>query len=86
MGISIRETKHQIDIGLFLDEYPQWELGTPHQSMILHEMSLHAAARGWKEAEHMICQGCWGSTMGPDPQVGLSIMELVWYQTSHKEI
>ena len=47
-----------MDVGLFLDEYPQWELGTPHQSVILHEMFLHAAERGKKEAEHMVCQGC----------------------------
>ena len=42
MGLSVRETECQIDMGLFLDEYPQWELGTPHQSVILHEMFLHA--------------------------------------------
>ena len=29
MGISIKGTKCQTGIGLFLDEYPQWELGTP---------------------------------------------------------
>ena len=86
MGISIRETKCQIDIGLLLNEYPQWELGTPHWSVILHEMFLHAIDRGWKEAECMVCWGCQGSTMGPDPQAGLSAMELVGYLTSHKEI
>ena len=57
-GISIRESEHRIDVGLFLDEYPWWELGTQHQSIILHEMFLHAAKRGWKEAECMACQGC----------------------------
>ena len=56
-GISIRESEHRIDVGLFLNEYPQWELGTPHQSIILHEMFLHATERGQKEAEHMFCQG-----------------------------
>ena len=86
MGISIRETECQIDIGLFLDEYPSWELGTPNQSMILHEMFLHAAGTGQKEAEYMVHQGCQGSTMGPDLQGGPSAMELVGYQTSHKEI
>ena len=50
MGISIRETECQTDIGLFLDEYPQWELGIPHWSVILHKMFLHAANRGQKEA------------------------------------
>ena len=46
MGTSIRAAECQIDIGLFLDKYPQLELGTPHQSVILHEMFLHAADRG----------------------------------------
>ena len=83
MGTSIREAKCQIDIGLFLDKYPQWELGTPHWSVILHEMFLHAANRGQKEAESMFC---WGSTMGLNLQAGPSAMELVGYWTSHKEI
>ena len=86
MGISIREAKCQIDIGLFLDEYPQWELGTPHQSVILHDMFLHAADRGQKKAECMVCWGHWGITMGPDLQVGPSAMVLVGYWTSCKEI
>ena len=85
-GISVRETECQIDIGLFLDEYPQWELGTLHWSVILHEMCLHAVNRVQKEVEHMVCQGYQGSTMGPDPQAGLSAMELVGYWTSCKEI
>ena len=48
---SICEAEHQIDIGLFLDEYPRWELGTLHRAIILHEMFLHATDRGQKEAE-----------------------------------
>ena len=82
-GLSIRETEHQVDIGLFLDEYPQWELGIPHWSLILHEMFLHTTDWGWKEVE---CMVYWGSIMGPDPQAGPSAMELVGYQMSCKEI
>ena len=52
-GISIQESERQVDLELFLDEYPQWGLGTPHQSVVLHEMFLHTAEWGWKEAEHM---------------------------------
>ena len=48
---STRESKQRLDVELFLDEYPQWEPRTPHQSVILHEMFLHAAKRGQKEAE-----------------------------------
>ena len=67
---------------------PRWELGTPHWSVILHEIFLHGAEQGWKEVEHMVCWGCQGSTSEPDLEAGhwISAMELVGYQTSHKEI
>ena len=52
-GLSFREAERVVESELFLDEYPQWGLGTPHQSVILHEMFLHAKAWGQKEAEHM---------------------------------
>ena len=45
-GLLIREAECRIDMELFLNEYPQWELGAPHQSLILHEMFLHAAEWG----------------------------------------
>ena len=86
MGILVREAEHRIDIRLFFDEYPRWEFGTPHWSVILHEMFLHTAERGQKEAEYMICQGCQGSTSEPDLEAGHSAMELVGYWTSNKEI
>ena len=86
MGTSVKESKHRIDIGLFLNEYPRWELGTLHWSVILHEMFLHAAERGQKEAECMVCWGHQGSAFKPNPEVGHSAMELMGYWTSHKEI
>ena len=86
MGISVREAECRIDVRLFLDEYPRRELGTSHQSVILHEMFLHAAAQGHKEAECMVCWGCQGSASEPDLGAGHSAMELVGYQTPHKEI
>ena len=54
-GISIRESEQMVDLELFLDEYPQWGLGTPHWSVVLHKMFLHTAGQGWKEAECMFC-------------------------------
>ena len=51
--ISFWEAQQMVELDLFLDEYPQWDLGTLHQPVILHEMFLHATARGWKEAECM---------------------------------
>ena len=86
VGLSIREAGQRIDTELFLDEYSRWELGAPHWSVILHEMFLHATKWGWKEAERLIHSGCWGSISTPDLEGDQSAMELVGYQTSHKEI
>ena len=55
MGISIWEAERQEDLELFMNEYPRWELGTPHWLVVLHEMFLHTAKQGWKEAECMFC-------------------------------
>ena len=41
-GISFRELEQMVDLELFLDEYPWWGLGTPHWSVVLHKMFLHA--------------------------------------------
>ena len=41
--ICIWESERQVDLELFLDEYPQWGLGTPHWSVALHKMFLHTA-------------------------------------------
>ena len=54
-GFSVREAERVIESKLFLDEYPWWDLGTPHWLVILHQMFLHAAERGQKEAERMCC-------------------------------
>ena len=86
MGLLMREAEWRIDAELFLNEYPRWELGAPHQSVILHEMFLHAAEQGWKEAERLIHQGCRGSMSRSNLEADQSAMKLVGYQTSHKEI
>ena len=54
-GLSYREAKWVVESDLFLDEYPRWDLGSPHRSVILHEMFLHAESRGRKEAQCMCC-------------------------------
>ena len=81
-GISVPESKRQVDLELFLDEYPRWGLGTPHWSVVLHKMFLHAAEQGQKEVECMFCWGCQGSIYKPDPGVDQSTMELVGYHMS----
>ena len=40
-GLSYREAK-LVELNLFLDEYPRWNLGSLHRSVILHEMFLPA--------------------------------------------
>ena len=55
VGLLVREAEWRIDAKLFLDEYPRWELGAPHQSVILHEMFLHATEQGQKEVERLVC-------------------------------
>ena len=52
-GLSIREVERVVESEMFLDEYPPWELGTPHQTVTLHEMFFHAMEQGRKEVEHM---------------------------------
>ena len=86
VGLLVREAEWRLDAELFLNEYPRWELGAPHQSIILHEMFLHATEQGWKEAERLICWGHQGSVSRPDLEVDQSAMELMGYWTSHKEI
>ena len=85
-GISIQESERQVDLELFLDEYPWWGLGTPHQSVVLHKMFLHAMEWGWKEAECMFCWGHWDSVYEADPGADQSAMELVGYCSSWKEL
>ena len=43
-GLSFREAEHIVEMELFLDKYPHWNMGSPHQSVILHEMFLHTAS------------------------------------------
>ena len=57
-----------MDVDMFLDGYVKWEVGSPHCSIILHEIFLYAAEQGWKEAEQMINQGHQHSLPKWDPQ------------------
>ena len=84
-GLSIREMEHQMDVNMFLDGYVRWEVGSPHCSVILHEMFLYAAEQGQKEAEWMICWSCWHGLLKLDPQVDVSAFWLVGPQTSKEE-
>ena len=47
-GLSFREAERVVETDLFLEEYPWWNIGSPHQSVILHEIFLHTASQGQK--------------------------------------
>ena len=85
-GISFREAERVVEIDLFLDEHPWWNIGSPHWSVILHEMFLHAASQGQKEAEHMCCQGHQGSIREPSSEADQSALHLIGYHMSRKEL
>ena len=54
----MREMERAVDVDLFLEAQEQWAKDSPHWLIILHEMFLHAAYEGWKEAEQVVHQGC----------------------------
>ena len=43
-----------MDVDLFLEVQGNWPKDSPHCLMILHEMFLHAASEGQKEAERYV--------------------------------
>ena len=53
----MQEMERAVDVDLFLEAQEQWAKDSPHQLIILHEMFLHAAYKGWKEAERTVHLG-----------------------------
>ena len=85
-GFSFREAKQVVEMELYLDKYPCWNMGSPHQSVILHEMFLHATSWGRKEVECMCHWGHPGSMREPSSEVDQSTLHLVGYHTSQREM
>ena len=85
-GLSFREAEQVVETELFLDEYHRWNIGSPHQSVILHKMFLHAASQGQKEVECMCCQRHQGSIREPNSEADQSALHLIGYHTSRKEL
>ena len=54
MGILVRAAEFRIDAELFLSEYPRWELGAHHWSVILHKMFLHMLSEGIRRQKDSI--------------------------------
>ena len=67
---------------LLLDEYPKWNIGSPHRSVILHEMFLHMASQGQKEAECMCHWVHQGHVREPNSEEDQSVLHLIGYHTS----
>ena len=80
-GFSYREAERVVESDLFLDEYSQWNIGSPHQSVILHEMFLHTASQGWREVERMCHWGHQGHVREPNSEEDQSTLHLIGYCT-----
>ena len=58
---------------------------SPHLLVILHEMFLHAASEGWKEAEQVVCQGCHKHMPRLDPEAGIPTIHLVHLEIDREQ-
>ena len=84
-GLSVRDTECHMDMDMFLDGFTGWEVGSPHNPIILHKMFQYTMEQGWKEVEWMFCWGHWHGLLKLDPKAGISTVWLVGPQTSKEE-
>ena len=82
----VREMEWLMNVELFLEGQAQWEEDSPHLLVIMHEIFQHAAAEGQKEAEQIVCQGCWQKLPQLNPEAGLPAIQLVGPETSKEEL
>ena len=82
----MRETKRVMDMELFLEGQAKWEKDSPYCLAMMYEMFRHTANEGQKEAEHIVCQGCWEGLPKLDPEADLSTVQLVSPKTTKEEI
>ena len=82
----MQEMERAVDVDLFLEAQEQWAKDSPHWLVILHEMFLHAAYEGWKEAEQTVCQGCWQYMPQLDPEVGIPAVQLVHPEIDREQL
>ena len=75
-----------LDVDLFVEAQGQWAKDSPHHLVILHEMFLHAASEGRKEAEQIVCWGCWWHMPQLDPKVGIPAIQLEHLETGREEL
>ena len=82
----VHELERAMDVDLFLEAQSKWAEDSPHCLVILHEMFLHAASEGQKEAEWVIHQGHWQHMPQLNPEAGIPTIELVGPETSQEEL
>ena len=82
----VQEMERAVDVDLFLEAQEQWAKDSPHRLIILHEMFLHAAYKGWKEAERTVCQGCQQYMPQLDPEVGIPTIQLVHLEIDREQL
>ena len=80
------EMERALDVDLFLEAQGQGAKDSPHHLIILHEMFLHAASKGWKEVEPVVCQGHQQHMPQLDPEVGIPAIQLVHPETGREEL
>ena len=73
-----------MDMEMYLEKYPWWEVGGPHCPIILQAMFVHAAKSGWKEAERLMCHGRQHGLPWLDPEGDVPAIQLVGYWTSRE--
>ena len=59
---------------------------SPHCLVILYEMFRHAAVKGQKEAEQIICRGRWQNMPQLNPEVGIPTVQLVGPEMTKEEL
>ena len=82
----MHEMERALDVDLFLEAQGQWAKDSPYCLIILHEMFLHAASEGWKEAERVVCRGHQQHMPQLDPEVGIPAIQLVHPETGGEEL
>ena len=82
----VREMEWIMDVELFLEGQAQWEEDSPHCLVIMHEMFQHAAAKGQKEAEQIVCWGHQQKLPQLNLEVGIPTIQLVGPETSKEDL
>ena len=80
------EMERAVDIDLFLEAQKQWAKDSPHCLIILHEMFLHAASKGQKEVERVVCWGHHQYMPQLDPEASIPTIHLVHPETDREQL